>query len=164
MRITCLLPLFFLLASCATMIHGKDQTIAITSQPPGAIVYYEGETLGTTPLEVSLPRKIDHDITVVKQGFHQEDVEIKRKLSATTLLYALPLGIVWFGIDNINGAQFEFEEELKVQLKPLFQNKEVISRQMKTMRSMTHSFLERTIVPIESKSTQHQKSMSNRAE
>lgn len=143
MRLLCALIALLSLTSCATIIHGKSQDVTINSEPAGASVLCDGEKVGNTPVVLTLARKQDHSITIVKNGFHQQDVDLKRKLSATTLLYALPLGLVWFGIDNQYGAQFEFEKELKLRLKPLFHPTEIIRHQMKAMKAITKSFAKR---------------------
>lgn len=139
MNIVFLLLFVSLFSGCATMLHGKTQDVAIHSEPPGATVYCNGTELGNTPLVANIARKQDHTITVVKSGYHAEDVDVKRKLSATSLLYALPGGIVWFSIDNMHGAQFEFPKEITCSLTPLFDSKIIVARELKTLKAITRS-------------------------
>lgn len=43
-------------------------TLVVHSQPAGALVELDGEPIGTTPLEVTVPAG-EHDITIEKQGY-----------------------------------------------------------------------------------------------
>lgn len=162
MRLLCILIAVLSLSSCATMIHGKHQEVTIQTEPPGASVLCDGEKVGNTPVVVTVARKQDHSITVVKNGYHQQDIDLKRRLSATTLLYALPGGVVWFSIDNQHGAQFEFEEKLKLRLKPLFHPTEIIKFELKVMKSITKSFAKRLQQFSESQLARSQKLKSSK--
>lgn len=45
------------LSSCASIIHGPNQTVDLTSQPLGATVTIDGKQYGTTPKAIELRRK-----------------------------------------------------------------------------------------------------------
>jgi hypothetical protein len=128
-------------SSCATAIHGKDQVVNIVSEPQGAVVLVDGSPVGETPLAVSLPRKHDHQITVSKQGYHEEETKVARKLSPVVLLYLLPGGAISFGADAIHGAQFSFPDNVKITLEPLFSPKVVLTRQLNVMKSIARKLL-----------------------
>ncbi len=73
-------PAIFLVASlftgCSTFEEGVSQTVSVYSFPAGAEVSVQGETVGTTPLEMSLPRKTPHIITLSKPGYKEWQQEI----------------------------------------------------------------------------------------
>ena len=93
------------LSGCATIAHGTQQRVTVTSDPPGATVTIlsidaagsttAGTRLGLTPLEAKLTRRdprlvlrFEHD------GCPSRDVKVKRTMSGSILLdlaNALPL-------------------------------------------------------------------------
>ncbi len=135
---------FALLTSCATMIHGKTQVVQIQSEPAGATAFHKGKRIGTTPVQVVLERKQDHQISLVKNGYRDETVTLKRKLAPTAILYALPLGIVWFGIDSTNGAQWQFQKQLTYTLVPLTVTTKIVSEQLGLLKRMSVALRKKT--------------------
>jgi len=71
-------PLFLVLAAaslaifagCASFEKGSPQEVSILSFPTAASVYIDGEAAGVTPMTVSLPRKVNHEIRLEKSGFN----------------------------------------------------------------------------------------------
>ena len=61
---------FLLLFGCASFEHGVPQKVAVISLPTGASVYVNGDAVGITPMEMSLPRKVVHEIRLEKKGFN----------------------------------------------------------------------------------------------
>ena len=61
--------LTLLFAGCASVIHGTDQTVTITSQPSGAQVLIDGQSFGVTPLTVKLKKNKYETIMVKKRGY-----------------------------------------------------------------------------------------------
>ena len=57
-------------ANCATLyVNGTTQRIEVTSTPPGAEVFLDGEPVGTTPAEVVVSRRNrDRVIHIEKEG------------------------------------------------------------------------------------------------
>ncbi|MEM8868595.1 MAG: PEGA domain-containing protein [Verrucomicrobiota bacterium] len=74
MRHTLLLtPLFFALAfitGCASLRDGLPQEVVILSFPSEASVYINGVATGITPLQLELPRKLNHEIRLEKVGYN----------------------------------------------------------------------------------------------
>ena len=62
------LSVFF--SACASFEKGAPQDVVIASFPTEASVYINGEATGITPLTVSLPRKVSHEIRLEKAGFN----------------------------------------------------------------------------------------------
>lgn len=56
------------------------QTIPVSTDPLGATVYADGaKACGATPCSVPLDRRSDHLLTIVKDGYEQADVVIRRR-------------------------------------------------------------------------------------
>lgn len=88
--------LLFLVAAfgfgCETVVLRQD--IPVTTNPMGAKIYVNGRHTGQTPGQVSLERNRNHVITLVKEGYRQEDVMIQRQYqSSRVLMKAIHAGI-----------------------------------------------------------------------
>jgi hypothetical protein len=96
---------------CATIVHGRRQTVTVTSDPSGAAVtVLSGQTVkatpGVTPIKLQLTRR-DPDITIrlEKPGCPPAEVRVKRSLSGWTfgnLITANPLAMQGYD-DNAAG-------------------------------------------------------------
>ena len=127
------------LSGCATAIHGKQQIVQIVSEPSGADVRVDGKTIGQTPVNVTLPRKQDHVVTIEKQGYHGEDAKITRSVSPVVLLYLLPGGAISFSADALHGSHFRFPDRVTVNLQPLFSPRAVLANQLNIMKSVART-------------------------
>ena len=65
---------FPLLFGCASFERGVQQkvivNVIILSFPTEASIYVNGDAVGITPMEISLPRKVVHEIRLEKNGFN----------------------------------------------------------------------------------------------
>ena len=114
MRILGVLLAFLLCTSCATVIHGRYQSVPVTSVPPGADVTVDcnGERHdgGQTPTSVTLPRRSETcSLTLGKPGYEPAIVHFDRVDSRATMANLVPaiyLGVIgavvgfYFSIDN----------------------------------------------------------------
>ncbi|MFP4674503.1 MAG: PEGA domain-containing protein [Opitutales bacterium] len=64
------LGLLVSLAGCASFDRGTTQSVAIRSFPPDAKVYHNDSHVGQTPMDLSLRRKVNHEIRLEKEGYH----------------------------------------------------------------------------------------------
>lgn len=70
------LACLLLLAACGV----PKQKIPVSTDPMGATVYADGEmACASTPCAVRLDRQSDHLLTIVKDGYEQEEVVIHRR-------------------------------------------------------------------------------------
>jgi hypothetical protein len=72
----------------------RSVSIALASRPAGALVYFEGTLLGTTPLSFAVAPAKQFQFTLRKDGFHSEDVRLDgsdRGLSRTVDLRPAPV-------------------------------------------------------------------------
>jgi hypothetical protein len=102
MRI-CVLLSSVLLAGCATMMHGVDQEVPVSSSPPGAEVRVDGELHGVTPLVLKLRRESDYLVEISKPGYRPVTLGLK-STSARVAKSLLLGGMVGFAIDSATGA------------------------------------------------------------
>jgi hypothetical protein len=87
--------LLLLGASCATVIHGRFQSVPVRSSPSGAniLVDCDGDRrdAGTTPAKVTLPRASKTcGLTLTKDGYEPERVDFERVRSKATLVNLVP--------------------------------------------------------------------------
>lgn len=66
-----LTALVLALSGCSTFDEGTSQQVKILSFPSGAEVTIGGASVGKTPLEVSLARKIPHDVRLSLDGYRE---------------------------------------------------------------------------------------------
>lgn len=59
----------FSLTSCCSTIHGKHQTVLITSEPSESHLIVDGYDCGTTPLQVELTRNQNHTLYIEKESY-----------------------------------------------------------------------------------------------
>ncbi|KAA0219558.1 MAG: PEGA domain-containing protein [Phycisphaerae bacterium] len=75
------------LTGCATIVHGNDQKITVTSTPPGAQVLHNGAVKGVTPCDVELSRRpFKSVLTVRKDGCSDKEIVVKNGVSMWALL------------------------------------------------------------------------------
>ena len=125
-HIALLLPL--LAAGCATVINDQRETIAVRSEPAGAVVSVECGSApvygGVTPANIIIERTADPcAVTIAKEGFEERRVVLERQLSRATkgnkvggvlagslfglLAFAASIGGDW--IDPVDAAQGGWE-------------------------------------------------------
>ena len=94
-----LLVLPLLIATgCATVVNRSSQRVPVTSDPSGAVVSVDcGQAAlygGTTPTTIELPRNADScSITLAKEGYAEEHIDLQRQRSRATLANEVP-GVV----------------------------------------------------------------------
>ncbi|BCS88222.1 PEGA domain-containing protein [Pseudodesulfovibrio sediminis] len=70
-----ILVCLLLLAACGP----PKQKIPVSSDPIGAMVYADGVKTGPTPTIVKFDKQRDHLITIIKDGYEQEEIIIRRQ-------------------------------------------------------------------------------------
>lgn len=73
MKYFSLLFLLFSLTSCSTLISGKKQRLIVNSNVREAVVFVNGEKVGTTPLDTKVKRRKEMKILVKKPGYFPHD-------------------------------------------------------------------------------------------
>ncbi|MBG0791098.1 MAG: PEGA domain-containing protein [Desulfovibrionaceae bacterium] len=55
------------------------QSVPVSTDPIGATVYADGKKMCVSPCAVKLDKQSDHLLTIVKEGFEQEEIVLKRR-------------------------------------------------------------------------------------
>ena len=101
---------------CATIVHGNRQTVTINSEPAGASVRIDG-LKGKTPFSTSLARNNDYVVSVKKEGYQEEQVQITKSFSGLSIIgnvFFLLIGVV---IDFASGSAYNLHPtEVNVEL------------------------------------------------
>ncbi len=105
---------------CATIVHGTNQQVSITSTPTGANVRVNGQYYGTTPLVLNLRRKEIHIVQLELAGYKDYEITLERAISAWSLGNAIAGEWWWFvGADGMDGAFYRlYPEEVVATLSP----------------------------------------------
>jgi len=91
-------------ASCATVSHGRNETISIDSSPAGASVELKCDQItrsATTPAAIIIPRNATECVaTVSKPGFAPKTVAFDRSPSRAYWLNFIGIAALPFGISD----------------------------------------------------------------
>ena len=99
--------LLSLLPSCATIMAGKPEPIALSSEPPGATVRIDGAPVGVTPMQLIMPSSASkRSVRLELDGYHPHPVYVARDGNAWVIGNALfgILGLVGIIVDVSSGA------------------------------------------------------------
>lgn len=63
------------------------QNVPVSTDPSGAVVYLDGKQMcAATPCSVAIPKNQDHLLTLIKPGYHQRDVPVRRVFDTANVL------------------------------------------------------------------------------
>jgi len=104
---------------CATIFHGKSQTINVTSDPPGSLVAVGGNTF-VTPAQVTLRRDSDYTLVAKKPGYEGTG-SIEHSVDWYTFLGNIIFGgLIGWAIDFSSGSAYELSPEtVAIQMVPV---------------------------------------------
>lgn len=104
------------LFGCGTLTHGPKQSIPLSSTPQGAAILVNGKATGAiTPAVITLPRAKEHEITVVQENGASRTIRLKRKINQAVLATLLPGGMLFLGIDSLNGSLYTLNpQEIRI--------------------------------------------------
>ncbi|MCE5318519.1 MAG: PEGA domain-containing protein [Parachlamydia sp.] len=97
------------LTSCASILRGTTQRVAITSEPSEAEITIDGKCYGHTPQIVTLKRKRAHEVIMAKEGYQTQHIHLEPEVSPMiaanlgwgALLYTAGLGISCVALSTI---------------------------------------------------------------
>lgn len=118
--ISCLLALLliFSAAGCATIAQGTKQKIEISSDPPGAAVEIDGETVGTTPMKIKLKTSLNHTVVITKEGYNEEKAALSRAIGSAAAGNIFIWGPAGWAVDGLTGSQYRLvPDKVHVELK-----------------------------------------------
>ena len=117
--VACLLMLS--LSGCASIFMGTQETITVTSEPPGARIYVNGFGHGYTPNTFTVPRKHDATVELILFGYERATAKLTSDHAGdATALSILLGGPIGYGIDVASGADKELTaRKINVVLTPV---------------------------------------------
>ncbi|NIA21416.1 MAG: PEGA domain-containing protein [Anaerolineaceae bacterium] len=115
----CLVILLCAAPGCATIMHGRTQTISITSDPPGATARVGPSTI-VTPGQVTLDTNKSYTVTFEMPGYAMSSAVISKKASGWLWGNILIGGIPGLIIDLASGSANRLRPEVvHARLQPL---------------------------------------------
>jgi hypothetical protein len=94
------------MVSCSTIVSGRRQSIAITSNPTDAFVWVDQYYVGVTPIIVDVTRKDVHIVRVELEGFQPFEAVLTRRLNGWVFGNIAFGDIIGFAIDVITGSMY----------------------------------------------------------
>lgn len=100
------LSVVLLLAGCASIFKGTDQTLTFTSEPDGAQVIIDGISVGVTPLSTKVKKNSKSAVMIKKDGYKVQTIPLDKKYDGIALL-----NVFWdfSTTDFITGAAYEYD-------------------------------------------------------
>lgn len=119
----CALSLTLLFSSsCATMLKGTTDNMAIVSDPVGAKVAVNGDEKGTTPVSFTVPSKQDLNIHLSKEGYQAQDVSSEANFRWGYEIWAFLAYVIPLVVDLSDGAAWGHDPTtLTAHLEPIAQ-------------------------------------------
>lgn len=109
-----------IVSGCATVVKGTTQSIPVNSDPTGAEVVVNNNVLGTTPTEIKLKRKRDHQVVIRKEGYTSVTMPVLKSVGGAVWGNVLAGGLIGWGVDATSGAQYNLSPEtIFVTLRPM---------------------------------------------
>lgn len=115
------LALAILFSGCASIIHGRFETVDFTSQPTGAKITIDGKDYGTTPKSISLNRngrlkgeptgKQSYSVKIELEGYYPYEIKIKRGLDGWFLGNVIFGGLLGIIIDSATGSMYKLSPD-----------------------------------------------------
>ncbi len=107
------------IGGCATIVAGGPDRVPVTTNPPGAYVYLDGEVVGQTPLVIVLDRQRSlGDIRIYYPGFNPVVITRYRSFNLWTLGNFF-LAMIPVVVDLVTGNWQQFDDdEIAISLTP----------------------------------------------
>ncbi len=93
-----------LVAGCASVIHGTNQQVTISSTPTGAHININGQYYGRTPRVLNLRRKEYYVVQLELEGHKPYEITLQRALSPWTLGNVVFGDLIGVTLDAVDGA------------------------------------------------------------
>jgi hypothetical protein len=109
-----------LLSSCATIMHGTNESVSVSSEPSQAEVWVDNKYVGLSPTIVHLSRKDNHFIKIQLEGYEPYEVALTRQLSGWVFGNILFGQFVGLAVDAITGGIYKLSlDQVQAQLRKI---------------------------------------------
>ena len=99
------------LSACATIIHGPNQQVTISSTPTAAQVTVDGRPVGTTPVTTKLKRKDKHVVGITLDGYKPYEMRLDRDVDGWVWGNILLGGLIGLAIDAGTGSMYKIDPD-----------------------------------------------------
>lgn len=103
------------MTSCAMIMSGTSDKVAVNSNVPNADIFINGRLIGKTPAIIKLSKSKEHEIVVKKDGYIPFVIQTDRSLNLWFLgdILLIPglVGIVGLVLDFATGATYDIDPE-----------------------------------------------------
>lgn len=102
------LPLL-LLAGCATIVHGTNESVAISSTPTHAQLFVDNAYIGSTPMIVKMARREKHTVRIELKGYQPYEMTLEPHFSGWAFGNIIFGGGLFIGlaVDAISGGLYQ---------------------------------------------------------
>ncbi len=114
-----IVALVMVISGCATLFGSSSEDVSMTSNPPSADVYVNGNYMGKTPLTLSLAKDKDYTVQFRKEGYEIRTEIINSSLGVKWLVLDILGGFVPIIVDAVTGDWMELDtDSVNVMLAP----------------------------------------------
>ena|SRR5688572_23595574 len=110
MRKTAML-LLPLAAACATIMHGTNQDVGLSSSPTNARVTVNNKPVGNTPVVAKLSRKDNHIVRFELEGYQPFEATLTRRTSGWVWGNIVFGGLIGLAVDAMSGGLYKLTPE-----------------------------------------------------
>jgi PEGA domain len=103
-----LLPLA---AACATIMHGTNQDVGLSSSPTNARVTVNNKPVGNTPVVAKLSRKDNHIVRFELEGYQPFEATLTRRTSGWVWGNIVFGGLIGLAVDAMSGGLYKLTPE-----------------------------------------------------
>ena len=101
----------FVVAACASIMHGTHEDVGISSTPSSAQVTIDGQMTGKTPVVAHLTRKENHIVRIELPGYQPYEGTITHSVSGWVWGNIAFGGLIGLAVDAIDGGMYKLEPE-----------------------------------------------------
>jgi uncharacterized protein YceK len=98
-------------SGCATIIHGTQQDVGISSTPSGATVTIDNTEKGVTPVVAKLKRKENHTVKIQLAGYQPFETTLTHSVSGWVWGNIAIGGLIGLAVDAMSGGIYKLTPE-----------------------------------------------------
>jgi hypothetical protein len=98
-------------SGCATIMHGTQQDVGISSTPTGASVLIDNTEKGVTPVVLKLRRKENHTVRIQLAGYQPFESTLTHSVSGWVWGNIAFGGLIGLAVDAVSGGIYKLTPE-----------------------------------------------------
>ncbi len=99
------------LTGCATIFHGSYDKISFSSNPTGANIFINGDSLGATPMNITLKSNRVYNIECRKAGYKKQSFIVTRSVGFGWIILDIVCGLFPVFIDSTTECWYSLDQE-----------------------------------------------------